>query len=123
MPYDIEKMTKAELIQWIRGASFYTGSGPRTSDVLTMRWQAGCKLVDARAKRNEFPAGAAEQDRLARKFNASTYVDERLDLIKRMQPFNKKLDAYLKESDRLRKKERRVDRLWAQAQEYRRMGD
>lgn len=110
MSYDYEKMTKDELISWIK-TQFYARL-PRTSEVLFIRWKKGCAKLRDRERLHVFPKGAAEQDELSRQFNASKCIDEKLEIMKRMKPFHDALGVYLKESKLIDKQRERIDRLY-----------
>ncbi len=55
----------------------------------------------------------AERDNLARQFNASKNADEKLSLLKKMKPYDKKLQKYIDESNAIIEADKKVDKLYA----------
>jgi hypothetical protein len=113
----LDEMTKAEIIQWLRGEMFFYLHKPKKSDLLGLRWQA---KSEALAKRNKAHTAYGKslnlkkRDEIAKQINATKNLDEKLCLFKKMKPYEKGLDEYLSESKALMAAEKRLDKLYAQ---------
>ena len=110
----LEKMTKEELIHWIRENALWRR--PKMSWVYFYRWNA---QSDALAKKQRSHTAALknmdfkQRDDYAAQFNAATNTGEQLRLLGLIKPYDDKFDAWIKESRRLDKERRQVDALYA----------
>lgn len=113
MPDIYSKMTKAELIHFIKTETFC--SPPKMSWLLFHRWlrESDVVLQEREALHARFgKIDAKARDRLARQFNASTDIDEKRRLAQQMAPYEKQILEWIAESDRLDKKQKRIDSLY-----------
>lgn len=109
----LEKMTKAELINWIRRNVW--SKKPRWSEVLFERWKDKTKILaeeeEAEAKRFS-DVDFKKCDELAKQFNASKDINERSRIIGEMEPYEKSLQDYLQRSEDFRARGREIDKLY-----------
>ncbi len=113
----LNEMTKAELVEWIRRKCW--GRIPRRSDALFIRWELQTQALDAEETKaiEEFKSSVnlKERDRLAKLFNASTDLDERARLIKKIADIDRKVAAHFEHMKVIDKKRQKADRLYQQA--------
>jgi hypothetical protein len=109
------KMTKDEIITWIRGSAMFISNPPRMSDILFARWQVQAGKVQVkRTKHIESfkDLDLKKRDSYAKQFNASKNAEERIQLLKKMKPYETKLQKHHEEYKKLEKEQKKVDRLY-----------
>lgn len=110
----LDEMTKAELIQWIRGNVF--GRRPRRSEVLFMRWETQSEKLrgDYQAELDRWAREKPDFkkcDRLAEQFNSSADGNEKLALLAKMQPFHDAMKDHMRRCGALDRRQKDVDAL------------
>lgn len=112
----LEKCTKEELIVMIKQNCWFKQLFSY-SDVLSYRWDK--KSKELRAKESAHyklleSFDAERQDKLAAKFNAETDFSKKLEIAKLMEPYEKKMNAWFKQEEKLKKERSKVDKLYDQ---------
>lgn len=110
----LDTMTRSELIVWIKTHSFQR---PLLSDVMLIRWSMATQKLAEEESANMAELKAIdtkERDRLAVLFNNSKCNDERLELITKIGKYDKQLRDNISKSQKLRKKQEKLDTLYAQ---------
>lgn len=110
-----DEMTKKEIIAWLKEYVFF--KPPRRSWLLLRRWKVGVEKLqfDEDEEMAEFKkVDFSERDELARAFNASTSGDEKLEILKRMEPYQLAIRKHLDAYKRFRAREKRIDKLYEQ---------
>jgi hypothetical protein len=110
----LDEMSKQELIDWIRNRHFVR---PKRSEVLYLRWgRQSAQVLKEMQRENRALDGVdfAARDRLAERFNASTDSQEKLRLLKQIEPYDKAMSDHIKRSQALDAKQKRVDALYDQ---------
>lgn len=115
----LEKMTKEELIKYIRENTIMMIRRPRESEILYNRYHK--KFDEHMIESERLTAGGKNidmktRDEIAKKFNASTDAGERLRLLDQIKPYEdqwakhmKKLKANMKAFDELEKEYERIE--------------
>ncbi|KAA0983264.1 MULTISPECIES: hypothetical protein [unclassified Pseudomonas] len=110
----LDEMTKDDLVSWIRNQHFMR---PKQSDVLYIRWerQSG-EVLEEMQRENRALDGVdfKERDRLAGKFNDSKDPEEKLRLLKQIEPYDKAMSEHIKRTQALDRKSKKVDSLYEQ---------
>lgn len=101
-----KSMSKVEIIEWINQELSWRSSVsfPKQSDLLWSRYSIKMDKYLEDGQQNTIFFGSIdwkERDRLAKLFNNSTDNGERIKLLDKMSPYNKKFNKYRKESERL----------------------
>ncbi|MNJ71193.1 hypothetical protein D3C77_677080 [compost metagenome] len=102
-------------MEWIRSQHFFIK--PKKSDVLYLRWKRQSTEVLAEMEKENRALDHLdfkERDRLAVQFNESKCSKERLRLIEQIEPYDKAMQAHLKRSEAINRKQKRVDDLYEQ---------
>ena len=110
----LDEMTKDDLIAWIRDQPLFR---PKRSDVLYIRWQRqSAEVLEEMQRENRALDGVdfKARDKLAVRFNESKDPAEKLRLLEQIQPYDKAMSDYIKRSQALDKKSKRVDALYEQ---------
>ncbi|MBK3465817.1 hypothetical protein [Pseudomonas sp. MF6776] len=110
----LDEMTKEDLVAWIKSHHF---SRPKRSDVLYLRWERqSAEVLEEMQKENRALDGVdfGERDRLAVRFNESKDPEEKLRLIKLIEPYDKAMSDHIKRSQGIDRKSKRVDALYEQ---------
>lgn len=111
----LDEMSKQELIDWIRSQFF--ARLPKRSEVLYMRWnRKSAQVLDEMQRENRALDGVdfKERDRLAAQFNESRDADEKLRLLKLIEPYGKAMSDHIRRSEAIEAKQKRVDALYDQ---------
>lgn len=111
----LDEMTKEDLVAWIKSHHFF--SRPKRSDVLYLRWERqSAEVLEEMQKENRALDGVdfKERDRLAIRFNESKDPEEKLRLIKLIEPYDKAMSIHIKRSQAIDRKSKRVDALYEQ---------
>jgi len=111
----LDEMTKEEIIHWVRGQVAYMFYPPKKSDLLFSRWQKEEKKVAAMRKANidrGKSLNMAKRDEYAKQFNLTKDIEERLALLKKMEPYERKFQEYLFESKKIMGHQDRVDKIY-----------
>lgn len=111
----LDEMTKEDLVAWIKTHHFF--SRPKRSDVLYLRWERqSAEVLEEMQKENRALDGVdfKERDRLAIRFNESKDPEEKLRLIKLIEPYDKAMSDHIKRSQAIDRKSKRVDALYEQ---------
>jgi len=111
----LEEMTKDELKRYIRGHVGFCMHPPKKSDLLFWRWENESAKLDLRSKKNiEYGSSLnmGERDRLARLFNATQDINERVSYANKMKPYEQQLKQYLDESRSIMAGERKNQKLY-----------
>lgn len=111
----LDEMTKEDLVAWIKSHHFF--SRPKRSDVLYLRWERqSAEVLEEMQKENRALDGVdfKERDRLAIRFNESKDPEEKLRLIKLIEPYDKAMSDHIKRSQAIDLKSKRVDALYEQ---------
>lgn len=111
----LDEMTKAEIIYWIRRKHWH--DRPRRSEVLLARWehQRDQLRTDYQQELDRFARKKpdfAEHDKLAERFNASTDLIEKMDLLRKMKPYTDALKNHISRCKILDERQRKLDRLY-----------
>ena len=108
----LEEMTKEEIIAWARSRWL---SMPSRSQMLYCRWEIQSAKVlseydeeNAKLKALDF----SKRDELARQFNASKDIEEKLRLLDKMKPYEDAFSAHIKRSEAIDRKQKAIDALY-----------
>ena len=112
----LDEMTKEELVLWIRGkAAYFLRPAPKKSSILWLRYESAAKIAannrTEHLEKNKL-LDFSKRDEYARRFNETQDNTERLELIKKMEPYERKLKKYLDEGKALRAEDDKVDRMY-----------
>jgi hypothetical protein len=111
----LKQMTKDELINFIITQPYYTIRPPRKSSILFARYDAMAKK-QMDLSRNHIESGKKlnmkKRDEYARMFHETKDVNRRIELIKKMEPYDKKWQKYLDEGLSIMAGDAKVDRLY-----------
>ena len=110
----LDEMSKQELIDWIRKRHFVR---PKRSEVLYLRWERQSAQVLEEMQRENCALDGVdfkERDRLAAQFNESRDANEKLRLLKLIDPYDKAMSDHIKRSPAIDTKQKRVDALYGQ---------
>lgn len=113
----LNKMTKAEIIEWVSSQFHFQMHPPKKSDLFFIRWQKESKRLSVKRQANADAMGAIDlkkRDEYARRFNASSDVEERTFYALKIEPYDKELMKCVEESKRLTRAGKRLDRLYDQ---------
>jgi hypothetical protein len=113
----LNEMTKEEIIGWLSDQLPFILHPPRRSDILFYRWQR--KSLEVQNKWEAHiakwkPLSMAKRDEYAVQFNASKDMNEKLNLLEKMKPYEDQLRQMLNESKALDKEQKAVDRMYEQ---------
>ncbi|WP_236189360.1 hypothetical protein [Pseudomonas pharyngis] len=111
----LDEMSKEDLVAWIKSHHFL--SRPKRSDVLYLRWERqSAEVLEELQKENRALDGLdfKERDRLAIRFSESKDSEEKLRLIKLIEPYDKAMSDHIKRSRAIDRKSKRVDALYEQ---------
>lgn len=111
----LNEFTKEEIIAFVREKGFFLRISRR--DLLFIRWKtASEKLLadfDAELARWETEKpDFAKRDALAVQCNATTDIQERIRLLREIEPFDKALNDHLMRSKKLDARQKAVDRMY-----------
>ena len=112
----LDSMTKEEIISWLRSDYFMRNRLPKMSEYFARKWEAESKaIMEEHEKLSQELRGMdlAKRDELARQFNASTDLNEKLSIAEKISPYDQKLQAWGKKSDALRIRQAKVDCLYS----------
>ncbi len=116
-PDILDEMTKKEIIFWVRSQFYYNRMLPKKSEILFQRWDKESRLQQekrhAHTKYGE-TLDLKKRDEYARQFNATTSTQERMVLVKKMEPYEKALRKYMAELGALVEGDEKVDALYKQ---------
>lgn len=110
----LDEMTKEDLVAWIRSQICMQ---PKRSDVLYLRWERqSAEVLDEMKKENRALDGVEfkARDRLAARFNESKDPEEKLRLLKQIEPYDKAMSGHIKRSQAIDRKSKRIDALYEQ---------
>ena len=117
--YDfLNKCTKEELIFFIK-QNGYVRQLFSWSDVLRMRWDKKSKsLLDKQRVHGDKLGGVGlkKRDDIARQFNSEKDIKKKVELLNKMQPYQKKLEEWWLEDKKLKKEQEKVDALFYELQ-------
>jgi len=112
-PDILDEMSKEELLQWIRQEMFFRK--PTKRWLLFERWKKQSELLskkfDDYLKMND-GVDFKIRDIYAQRFNATTDIDEKMRLMKLMEPYDKRLKEWIAVGRKLDKEQTRVDSLY-----------
>jgi hypothetical protein len=107
-------MTKGEIIAWLSEQVGLLLRPPRKSELLFARHNAAFKAAMARREKNVLESGvAAKIDALRTGLNRAKCHKEFAAIAKELEPYNRKLKAWLDESKAIRKDEEKAEALYA----------
>ncbi|CAB3890430.1 hypothetical protein [Achromobacter piechaudii] len=111
----LNEFTKEEIIAFVREKAFFLRISRR--DLLFIRWKtASEKLLadfDAELARWETEKpDFAKRDALAVQCNATTDIQERIRLLREIEPYDKALNDHLMRSEKLDARQKAVDRMY-----------
>ena len=112
----LDEMTKDEIISWVRKQFFYSRDLPRKSELLWIRYEKKERALSDRRKlhiERGKSLNLAKRDEYARRFNATHNLDKRRVLLDKMEPYEKKYQAYLLESKAITDAGENVEKLYA----------
>jgi len=113
----LDEMTKEEILEWIRGQAFFILHLPCRSELLFSRWQTQSEAQQLKYEAHleaAYTLDMKQRDKYARQFNATTDLKEKLVLMKKMEPYDKKLKKHFAEYRALSKEDERIARLYDQ---------
>lgn len=115
----LESMTKRELIAWFRSRPCHRE--PTLREVLSARWYAMSEKIrhDYDAELEEWKRTAPDfkaRDALAQQANATTDIDEKIALLRKIGPYDEALRAHMRRCKALDKRQARCDELWQQVE-------
>lgn len=110
----LNKCTKEELIFFIKQNGFFTQRF-RYSDVLSRRWQIKSDAVLKKQKEHTEKLNnidMSKRDELAKQFNSETDAIKRIDILKKMKPYEDSFKRWMNEDKKIQKEQEEVDKLY-----------
>ena len=114
---ELEEFTKAEIISWVRQQPSFCIHPPKKSALLFIRWQVKSQALQEKRRVNSAALQAIDgkkRDEYAKQCNATTDLNKKLVLLKKMKPFHHKMAAYIAESNKLNAEGERVQKIYDQ---------
>ena len=118
----LDNYTNEEIVSWINQNCYVRK--PKESELLLIRWQIE---TERNMKRSEELTKSLEsinfkkRDELAKKFNISKDIKEKLKLVEQMKPYHDKWNKYIKESEILRQDEARIQKIYNSIEKTRKL--
>ncbi|KNY09399.1 hypothetical protein AKG08_17270 [Achromobacter piechaudii] len=111
----LNEFTKEEIIAFVREKGFFLRISRR--DLLFIRWKIASKKLladyDAELARWETEkADFTKRDALAVQCNETTDIDEKIRLLREIEPYDKALNDHLMRSQKLDARQKAVDRMY-----------
>ena len=118
-----EQMTKQEIIRWIKQEIIPSSIRmPRKSDILWYRYEKKQKELLDRSRANTQYGKSLDmlkRNEYAKKFNNTNDIKERLSLLGKMEPFEKKRKKYTNEIMAIMDEEKKCESLYSQIEKER----
>ncbi len=111
----LDQMTKSEIMAWIRSRVSFHIQLPKMSELLFIRYQNTTVKLQRREKENIFnlqSLNSKRQDEYAKEFNACKDTKKQLSILQKMKPYEDKLSALIKESQKLSQEYEKLDKLY-----------
>ena len=114
-PDILNEFTKEEIIAFVREKELFLRINRR--DLLFIRWRIASEklLADYDAELARWEAGKpdlAKRDALAAQCNATTDLQEKLRLLREIEPYDKALQDHLTRTRKLDARQKTVDRMY-----------
>jgi len=112
----LNKCSKEELIFFIKQAGWFRQTFYYT-DVLSRRWKIKSDQLAAKQKRHHENFKSLDLEyrgRLAGKFNNESDIKKKLSILEEMEGYEKKFNQWVEAGKRLRREEKKVDKLYAE---------
>ena len=107
----LDNLTKPQMIRFLK--SQFAFRSPTKKSVLFFKWSEESDFISqAMDKHLSNSPDMSQRDLLAKKFNASTDINERMRLIDLMKPYEAALAKHLREYESIRAKEKANDKLY-----------
>lgn len=113
----LDTMSKEEIVFWLRGDMSFHIRKPKKSDVLFIRWQLQSDKLAKRSEANNEQLKSIDfkqRDKYARQFNESNDTEEKLRLIRKIEPYEKAFEKYCDESESIELAYKKLDKLYDQ---------
>ena len=122
MEYDfLDKCTKQELIHFIKNSSFLRQLFSYR-DVLFFRWNTKSDELNNRRSKSILELDGldfGERDKLAKRFNATTDINEKIRISKQLKKYEIPFRKWIKESQSINGEQEKLDKLYYQMEENR----
>jgi len=122
MDYDfLDKCTKQELIHFIKNSSFLRQLFSYR-DVLFFRWNTKSDELNNRRSKSILELDGldfGERDKLAKRFNASTDINEKIRISEQLKKYEIPFRKWIKESQSINGEQEKLDKLYYQMEENR----
>jgi len=122
MDYDfLDKCTKQELIHFIKNSSFLRQLFSYR-DVLFFRWNTKSDELNNRRSKSILELDGldfGERDKLAKRFNATTDINEKIRISKQLKKYEIPFRKWIKESQSINGEQEKLDKLYYQMEENR----
>ena len=111
----LKEFTKEEIIEYIK-RNYFSFNPIKKSDLLFQRWELKSKEMQEKQKKSMEMLKAVDatgRDKLAEQFNASISYEEKAVILKKMEPYNRRLKSWLDFNKKLDAEEKEIDRIYA----------
>lgn len=108
----LHEFTKEEIIEWVRQNLYRR---PRRSELLLIKWDRLSKRIQSLQQKHlteDRVRGLKKRDEYARRFNASRDPEERMALLDKMRPYDKKLKEWIERGEAIEKQEEKVEAIY-----------
>ena len=109
------EFTKEEIITFFLGKSSFYFDPPKKSELLLIRWQ---RLAKENLKKQELlteelnKIDTKKRDELARQINNTKDLKKKLELIKKIVPYETAFQNYIKKSKQIEKEYKEIEKLY-----------
>lgn len=109
------EFTKKEIIEWIRQDVHFHFNPPKKSNLLFLRWQTRSKELEKKHEKSMEMISAIDgktRDELANQFNSETDSEKRLDILKKIESYDKQFMEWRDFEKAIMKEEAEVDKIY-----------
>lgn len=111
----LNEFTKKEIIEWIRRDIHFQLRPPKKSDFLFARWQTRLKELEKKCEKSREMFSAIDgkkRDELAKQFNNETDLQKRLEIAKKIEPYDKQFRAWRDFEKEIMKEHEEVEKIY-----------
>lgn len=119
----LNEFSKAEIIEWLRRNLSWCLRSPKKSDLLYVRWRLKSEALRLKREASHAVLKGIDVKKIAAEFNAAESFEERERLFKLLKPYDAAFSEWGKNERALTREGRRLDRLYLEIEEARRMDE
>ena len=111
----LNEFTKKEIIEWIRRDIHFQLRPPKKSELLFARWQTRLKELEKKCEKSREMLAAIDgkkRDELAKQFNNETDLQKRLEIAKKIEPYDKQFRAWRAFEKTIMKEHEEVEKIY-----------